>query len=136
MRKIQHFIFVVATIFILFSCSEKETPIGKWDDIIELSTKNITFDASEDSVTINTKGDWWWVTNISVNNKIFNVPDDINVETYNYSIQLDCFLVERRDKNTLFIKVDENPLNIQRIIWVGLEAGNYFDGVSITQLPK
>jgi hypothetical protein len=44
--------------------------------------------------------------------------------------------VERRDKTKLFIKVDENPANVQRLITVGLEAGDYFDKVTITQKPN
>ncbi len=45
-------------------------------------------------------------------------------------------IFERRDKHTLFIKVEENPLNAKRIITVGLEAGDYPDMVTITQKPK
>lgn len=41
--------------------------------------------------------------------------------------------MERRDKNTLFVKVNENPLQVQRVIIVELEAGDYFDSVTITQ---
>ena len=50
-----------------------------------------------------------------------------------YSIKKDCFLVERRDKNTLFVRVDANPLNVIRTITIGFEAGDYFDRVTITQ---
>jgi hypothetical protein len=87
-------------------------------------------------VTIKTGGSGWWVSDVSVNSDWFYGFKDINLEADSYTIQQDCFVVERRDKNTLFIKVDENPLNVQRIITVGLEAGDYFDRVTITQKPK
>ena len=32
-----------------------------------------------------------------------------------------------------FIKVEANPNNVKRIITVGLEAGDYFDRVTVTQ---
>jgi hypothetical protein len=38
--------------------------------------------------------------------------------------------------NTLFIKLYENPLNVNRIVNVVLEDGDYHDGVKITQKPK
>lgn len=44
---------------------------------------------------------------------------NVNLEADSYIIQQDCFVVERRDKNTLYIKVDANPLSVQRIITVG-----------------
>ena len=88
------------------------------------------------SLTITTEGDWWWVIDVTVNDEGFYNFDSVDTELDNYSIKQDCFVVERRNKNTLFIKVEENPLSIQRIITVGLEAGNYFDRVTITQAAK
>lgn len=117
-----------------YTCSEKK--VGDWDDNIKLSTKAVEFSALSDSVTIKTGGSGWWVSDVSVNSDWFYGFKDINLEADSYTIQQDCFVVERRDKNTLFIKVDENPLNVQRIITVGLEAGDYFDRVTITQKPK
>ena len=110
--------------------------MGKWHDNIKLSTKAVEFGANTDSVTITTKGDSWWVTDVTVNNERFNVFESINTGSEKYSIKKDCFVVERRDKNTLFIKVDSNTLNVKRIITIGLEAGDYFDRVKIAQPPK
>jgi hypothetical protein len=87
-------------------------------------------------VTIKTGGSGWWISDISVNrNYIYNF-NGINIESDSYVIKQDCFWVERQDKNTLFIKVAENTLNVQRIITVGLQAGDYFDRVTITQKPR
>jgi hypothetical protein len=60
----------------------------------------------------------------------------IDIQSDRYKIKQSCFEVERRDKNTLFIKVDENPNSAKRIVTVGLEAGDYFDRVTITQKQK
>lgn len=136
MKKILCFMCLIPIVIIFYSCSDKEDPIGKWDDVIKLSAKAVKFNADTDSVTITTEGDWWWITDVTVDDKRFGILSSIDTESDNYSIKQDCFVVERRDKNTLFIKVDENKLSIQRIITVGLEAGDYFDRVTIMQTEK
>jgi hypothetical protein len=107
--------------------------IGKWDDNIHLSAKEFTFSASGDSAIIKTEGTFWWISDISVDTTYYYGFTDVNMMTDKYSIKKDCFLVERRDKNTLFVRVDSNPLNVKRIITVGFEAGDYFDRVTVTQ---
>jgi len=134
MKSITGFFLVSISVIILCSCSERKD--GDWDDIIKLSTKAVGFSASADSVIITTKGGWWWITDVSVNEKNYYGFANIDLESDTYSIKQDCFVVERRNKNTLFIKVLENPLSIQRRITVGLEAGDYFDRVTITQAAK
>ena len=114
----------------LFSCSRI---VGIWDDCIHLSTKTVEFKATGDSVTIKTEGSWWWITGISVDGKGYGGFVGVDLHADNYKIKQDCFVVERHDKNTLFIKVEANPNNVKRIITVGLEAGDYFDKVTITQ---
>ena len=136
MKRISCFICLITIVIIFYSCSDKKDLMGKWHDNIKLSTKAVEFGANTDSVTITTKGDSWWVTDVTVNNERFNVFESINTGSEKYSIKKDCFVVERRDKNTLFIKADENPNNVKRIIKVELEAGDYFDGVTITQAAK
>jgi len=132
-RQILNFTLSVIFIGTLFSCDRKE---GDWDDNIKLSTKSVEFSALSDSVTITTGGSWWWVSDVSVNNEWFFDFRDVDLESDHYVIKQDCFVVERRDKNTLFIKVDENPLSVARVITVCLEAGDYFDRVTITQKPR
>ena len=105
---------------------------GKWDDNIKLSVKNVEFDGQGDSLTISTKGTWWWVTDITVNMVHF-YGFKIDPDSEHYSIKDDCFTVERRDAHTLFIRVEANRTDTLRTITVGLEAGDYFDRVTITQ---
>jgi len=133
MKKILHISTLLTLILILFSCSAK---IGDWDDNIKLSTKSVEFGAAPDSVTITTGGSWWWVNNVSVNGKSYCGFAGVSAEADTYKIQQDCFLVERRNKNTLFIKIGENKESIKKTIIVNLEAGDYFGSVMITQKPR
>lgn len=121
---------------ILFSCSDTKRKDGDWDDNIKLSSKSVEFNASADSVIITTEGTGWWISNVSVNNTYYQLSPDIKVESKHYSFKKDCFVVERRDKNTLFIRLDANQLPVKRIFSVELEAGDYFDRILIIQKAK
>jgi hypothetical protein len=134
-RALNKIIILFAGIFFMISCSDKEDPIGKWDDIIKLSTKNVNLKVETDSIIITTEGDWWWIDGISFEDStyIYYHREDINLESDFYSIKEDCFLVERRDKNTLFVKLNENKTGNVRIMKISLEAGDYFDYVYIKQ---
>jgi hypothetical protein len=129
MKKIINFILMIILIIVLYSCAK---PKGIWDDNIHLSTKTSEFSASGDSITIKTGGSWWWITGISVDGTNYGCTR-ADLQADNYSIKQDCFDVKHRDKNTLFIKVVANPNNVPRNITVGLQAGDYFDRVTITQ---
>jgi len=135
MNRITYFFTTIALMFILASC-DKEDPIGKWSDNIKLSAKTAEFSSNADSVKITTQGTWWWVCDITVNDTTYYNFEDINLESYNYSIQESGILVERRDTTTLFIKADANKTGAIRKITVGLEAGDYFDRVTVTQAAE
>jgi hypothetical protein len=127
---------VIIFVIMLISCSKtNERKLGDWDDNIHLSTRVAEFSASGDSITIKTEGSWWWITGISVDTTHYGF-NAIDLQAYSYSIKQDCFNIIRRDKNTLFIKIEANPKNVKRIITVGFEAGDYFDYVTITQKSK
>ena len=133
MKKIITLDLIIILIVAFYSCSK---PKGIWDDNIHLSTKNASFSASGDSVTIKTGGDWWWVSDVSVDSTWYYGFTGVDLQSDSYKIKQSCFDVERRDKNTLFIKVDANPNNVKRIITVGLQAGDYGDRVTVTQKSK
>jgi len=122
-------------LFILSSCSDKEVIDGKWDDNIKLSTKSVELTSKLDSVTITTEGDWWWIDAVSFEDSTYSYygRKDINLESDSYSIIEEQFLIERRDKNTLFIKIDENNTGNERVMNITFEAGDYFDYVTIKQ---
>ena len=121
----------------LFSCSKGNQRLdGDWDDNIHLSAKTVELKATSDSVTIKTEGSWWWVCDISVDSKSYYGFERDYLQADYYKIKEDYVVVEKRDKNTLFVYVEANPNNVKRIISVGLQAGDYFDRVTITQKPK
>ncbi len=128
-------IIFILGIYVLTSCSDKEELIGLWDDNIKLSTKNVDFKAQTDSVTITTEGDWWWIDCVSFEDSIYTYYDreDIDLESESYSINEELFAIERRDKNTLFVKINENITGKVREMNISLEAGDYFDSVTIEQ---
>jgi hypothetical protein len=129
-------IIIVLSAFLIVACSKsKDEPIGKWDDIIKLSTKNVEFSANADSVKITTKGDWWWINAIGMGDKIYTLynREDINLESNSYVIKEDCFVVAKIDKNTIFVKMSKNETGNERILKISLEAGDYFDGLSVKQ---
>ncbi|WP_346858077.1 hypothetical protein [uncultured Draconibacterium sp.] len=132
------FLLLFSTILFLSACNDKEDPIGLWDDNIKLSIKQAEFNAESDSIVVTTEGNWWWIDGISVNDSTYTFYDDVavNLESEEYSIQKDCFTVERRNANTLFIKMDENSSGEKRLMTVYLQAGDYFDSVHIEQLAE
>jgi len=118
--------YFIISVLILSSCIDY---IGGWSDNIHLSVKEVTFSASEDSVIIKTKGSSWWISGVSVDTANYYRFTGVDVLSDKFLIKEDCFVIERRDKNTLFVRVDANPLPVSRIITVGFEAGDYFDRV-------
>jgi hypothetical protein len=131
-------VVILLSIIVFYSCSDREDPIGKWDDNIKLSTKNVVFSANADSVFITAEGDWWWIDCISFNDSCYcySQREDINLELESYIIKEEFFVVERRNKNTLFVKMDENLTGTERLMSIVLQAGNYFDYVQIKQLAE
>lgn len=120
---------------LLSSCSDKEDPDGQWGDIIKLSTKNVDFQAAADSIIISTEGDWWWVDGINFEDSLYSYYDNpgINLEAESYTIEEDDFVVARQDAHTLFIRLNANQSGQARTMRISLEAGDYFDDVTVTQ---
>jgi len=65
MKKAQFILLILTAV--LFSCSDEKD--GDWDDNIGLSQKEVQFDASENSIVITTKGEGWWINDVSLNGK-------------------------------------------------------------------
>jgi hypothetical protein len=133
MKRILRLSLCLISVFILASCI---TYLNKWKDNIHLSEKSSEFSSSGDSVIIKTGGSSWWITHVSVDTVCYVTFPGVDLLSDKYLIKQDCFVIERRDKNTLFVGVDANPLPVKRIIIVGFEAGDYFDRVTITQKSK
>ena len=72
---------------------------------------------------------------VLVNGKDFITAQDQNIDPTqdSYTFQGEWFTVEKKNKTTLNITMDENRGETERKIIIHLQAGNYFDRVSITQ---
>ena len=121
--------------FFMNSCtkSENDEIIGKWDDNIKLSQKTATLNSNENSITITTESTFWWLNGISLNDKNIELTDDVRLSK-NFVITNSDFQVERKeDGKKIIITVNQNNTNSERILVVGMQNGDYFDGVRIIQ---
>lgn len=140
-KSLKRIIYLLSvSVFVNLFCScEIEEPMGKWDDNIKLSTSTAQIGAEADSVSITTEGTWWWINNVAVNGVYYyptSAINEINPDSTGYSVKEACFVIGRPDFTTLFIKADANTTGAVRTIRVGLEAGNYFDSITITQAAE
>lgn len=117
--------------FMLFSCTQKKD--GDWDDNIQLSARTAEFKAIGDSIIITTKGNWWWVQQISLDGISRSDFEGTDILSDHYKIAGDGYVVERRNTHTLFVRLEANPKKTTRLFKISLEAGDYFDCITITQ---
>jgi len=125
-------------VFVLFIAIILLSACGKWPDNIKLSAKNAVFGAKADSIIITTKGTSWWIDNISINDTTYTFYNDDSIDMLGvrYTLKKDCFIVEKRDKTTVFVKLDANTTGKERFMTITFEAGDYFDYVHIKQLAE
>jgi hypothetical protein len=124
---------ILITILVLvtfYSCKEK----GDWSDNIHLSGKKFTFNADGDSVLITTKGKGWWLTFAELDSTYTHIPP--NAAFCDYQFTDSSFQIIRKSCDTLIVKMNENNTSASRVLVVGLEDGDYFDGVQITQSSR
>ena len=123
----------LVSVLLIISAASLFLSCGRWSDNIKLSAKSAVFNSGGDSIYITTKGDWWWLTDVTVGTKRYIDFAGVDVFADSYVVIQDCFTFERRDKNTIFIKLDPNPDSVKRVVVFELEAGDYFDRITITQ---
>jgi len=148
-----------ATLPLITSCESNEV-VGKWKDAIKLSTNKASFGSAADSVVITSKGTWWWFTEIRTNSNIYYpireeggndnpsswyVKDRSDTLTYKipsihkddeYTINDDFFDIKKIGLNRLIIKLNANETSADRYVMIDLEAGDYFETVTILQSGK
>lgn len=130
----QKLIFGIASILFLslLSC-ESDEPDGKWDDNIKLSTKEVNFSAESNSVIITTEGTWWWISGIGLDDDWNYDISGIDTTEDNFLIEESEFTIERKNANEIHVSMTENQSTTERTLTIGLQAGNYFDGIKIIQ---
>lgn len=130
-------IFGIISIFILSlaSCNSNE-PDGKWDDNIKLSEKEVTISAESKALIITTKGTWWWINGIALDDDWGYDISEIDTTKDDFFIEENEFTIERKNGAEIHISLTANQTNVDRILTLGLQAGNYFDGIKIIQTGK
>ena len=124
-------IVLFLTLLIICSCTDEKE--GDWDDNIKLSQKEFKFDAAENIALIKTQGDFWWISELFFRDgQSFDISD-IDTKAKNFIITESDFTLERKNGKEIVITLLENNTNDERIFTVGLQAGNYFDGITIIQ---
>ncbi|KQN35207.1 hypothetical protein ASE92_11340 [Pedobacter sp. Leaf41] len=131
MKNIPYCILISVMILLLISC-KKDQPIGKWKDNIKLSQKAATLNANLNSMTINTESTSWWLNNIMLN-KVDVDLSTVKKTDKNFVVNHTDFRVERINGNTIVITMNRNITGFDRLLTIGLQNGNYFDGIAITQ---
>lgn len=129
----QYITFKVFFLFILFSFScNKEQPDGKWKDRIKLSVKTINFDSAASTATVTTQSKGWWLNHIGFNGEKVDISNIENT-AQDFVVQKPEFTVERKDGTKIIISMSHNDSGSERVLTIGLQAGDYFDGIKATQ---
>ena len=118
-------------ILLIISC-KKDQLIGNWKDNIKLSQKAVTLNANLNSITINTESTSWWLNNIMLN-KVDVDLSTVKKTDKNFVVNNADVKVERINGNTIVITMNRNTTGFDRLLTIGLQNGNYFDGIEITQ---
>lgn len=117
------------------SCSREEhidPTIGLSEDNIKLSKKEASFTAESSTITITTEYKGWWVNGFALD-KVRIDKGSVNLSAENFIFKNDVFEVERKNGNTLIVTMSKNTTGTERILNIGLQSGNYFDSINITQ---
>tara|TARA_R110001583_G_scaffold5071_7_gene27989 strand:+ start:1112 stop:1528 length:417 start_codon:yes stop_codon:yes gene_type:complete len=115
------------------SCSESDQPIGKWDDNIKLSQKEVQLSVDNDSIVITTEGSWWWIDGIYLNGTSSFDRNEIDTTAENFVIDEIEYRIERKNATEIYIEMAKNETGIERKLMIALQAGNYFDSITVSQ---
>ncbi|WP_316847495.1 hypothetical protein [Pedobacter psychrodurus] len=131
MKKSVFYLSCVVVFFLITSC-KKNPEIGKWSDNIKLSQKKVNFNANVNSIVVTTESTGWWLGGISYNKANVDLTN-INKTDQGFVVTHADFRVERKDGNKILITMNQNTTHADRLLTIGLQNGDYFDGVEITQ---
>ena len=127
MKKI---IALTLLLLVVLSCSDSKD--GDWDDNIKLSQKEVQFSSTNNNVEISTEGTGWWIDEVTMNGEQFDL-DGIDTTKENFIIEQAEFSIERKNSTEIYISMQQNQSTTERVLLIGLQAGNYFDGIKVTQ---
>lgn len=123
---------IVLTVFLLVVLSCSDSKDGDWDDNIKLSQKEVQFSSTQNNIEILTEGTGWWIGEVSMNGESFDL-NGIDTTKENFTIEQTEFSIERKNSTEVYISMQQNQSETERVLLIGLQAGNYFDGIKVTQ---
>ncbi len=114
-----------------------------------MSQKRVQIDGAKQTVKITTEGDWWWITDLSYNGRSIYFSDNkcwdangvvndiiLKINREIVAIQSKDFIIEKKGKTAIYITMPENNTGRENKLVINLEAGNYFDDITIIQKSK
>jgi len=123
-------IILLLAVIAFTSCSDKE---GGWDDNIGFLHKTALFQSSADSTIISTQEGGWWLSDASLDGTFITAIDSIDTTSDNFEINTSSVTITRLNSRQLKIKMSQNLTTEERILKIGLQSGNFFDRITITQ---
>tara|TARA_R110001606_G_scaffold20754_7_gene74018 strand:+ start:150 stop:542 length:393 start_codon:yes stop_codon:yes gene_type:complete len=126
-------IILILLLLTILSCSDSKD--GDWDDNIKLSQKEVRFSSGQNIAAISTQGTGWWISEISMDGELIEL-NGVDTTKENFTIEGTEFTFERKNSKEIYISMKQNQTELERVLSIGLQAGNYFDGIKITQSPN
>lgn len=122
-------LFLILALSFISCFDEKE---GNWNDNIKLSKKEVIVSKDKNSIKITTEGKWWWIYEMKLNGESIHFDNEIT-SLKDFVIEKDIFRIERKNAQEIDIDINENKTNKKRVLEIGIQAGNYFDRIKLTQ---
>jgi len=151
-------LFVIGTVLTFISCDSDKLEDGRWSDIIKFNTKKAEFGKDGGSQTITSQGDWWWILDyISVGKEYIplvnnpeikiekgkmkgwdnpNVIYDEGADEEIKKIEGPWYTITKDSYKSLIIETKKNETGLDRSFMLHIEAGNYFDYITVSQAAK
>ena len=118
---------VASFLFVSHSCIKEEID-GDCTGNINPQNRNVTFSSEEDSTIVTTKRDFWWIDGVNNENEyLYSISENRD------TVVGEWFIITKTSNNSLKIKVSKNISTEKRHLQIGLQAGNCFDHVAVTQ---
>ena len=120
-------------LFIALAITACETPAGGCSHPIRASLTEYNFGAEGGSVIITVEDSFWWIGGVNSDpfSEKFEITRDSSWRIL--KIEADWFTISKESQHTLIVEVLPNVSETERWIHFGLEAGNCYLGIRITQ---
>lgn len=130
-------ILIFASLLLLSSCLEDE-PWGGGEDTIKFSTREVNLTSKLDSVIVTSEGDYWGLDEIVFEDSTYAyyLNKDLDTRLNSFIIEENSFTVERRDKNTLYVELNENITGEDRVMTLYFSEINSFPSITVRQLAN